>query len=148
MRCSNIFGAALIAGALAAGTPASAQGWGPTVYTTPDDVTPFRRSDDVRLFRDRDRFERPAGRILEREVQRELNRLQRPARALEGPNLLEQQRRRDLAITEQELRSLEIWTPRARPLPLLQLQLDRIERELDGVERQLEGLRGPAASWE
>lgn len=149
MRYLGSLGAALLAAVLLAHTPALAGGWGPTVYTTPDDVTPFRRSDDVRPFRDRpDRFERPAGRVIEREIQRELNRVQRPARALEGPNLLEQQRRRDLAITEQDLRALQTRAPRTRALPLLELQLDRVERQLDEVERQLDGLRGPAASWE
>lgn len=117
----------------------TAAGGGPTVFTTPDDVTPFRRSDDTRLFRDRDRFERrdvrPLGRDLERELARELDRLQSRVVADPQDKLPKRRLRRDLEVSEEGLRALQTRQPRAGSLPLLERQLDRLERSTDLDER-------------
>ncbi len=127
-----------LAAMLLASLPAAAGG-GPTVFTAPDDVTPFRRSDDTRLFRDRDPFERrdvrPLERQIERDLERELDRLQSRVVADPQEKLPKRRLRRDLEGGEEGLRALQTRQPRAESLPLLERQLDRLERSTELEER-------------
>lgn len=122
---------------LAAAAPAAGHGadFGPRVYVAPGDVTPFRRSDDMRLFRDRpgsviDRPGRASDRSLplQRTLESDLDRLQSrtvvPPEGAIPARLIE----RDLEISEQRLRTLKTMTPTADALPLLERQLDQLER--------------------
>jgi hypothetical protein len=126
-----------LAAALCASVPAGAGGdFGPKVYVAPGDPTPWRRSDSTDLFRDRPSDylrQEPRGSIRRRESDLEYRLDRQDSRVrLEGAQgILERSSERDLEIDQQELRSLETQAPNASAVPLLEQQLDRLQRPTD-----------------
>lgn len=106
---------------------------GPTVYTAPGDVTPWRRSDSTRLFRDRPGDDLRQGRMERREraLRYELDRLDSRVTAQPERAIPRRRLEQDLEASRRELRSLETETPNADAVPLLEQQLDRLERPTD-----------------
>lgn len=132
---------------LAAPLPVEAQRRGPTVFTTPDDPTTFRRSDDIRLYRDRGPEPRPIervepvertasptrGRVEVNEIRRDLDEAAVPA--VGTPSILEQFRRqRELQQTEARIRQLRTLDPDS-------VEARQLERELE--QRRNENARAP-----
>jgi hypothetical protein len=123
--------------ALAASAPAWAGGgFGPKVYVAPNDPTPWRRSDSTELFRDRPSDylrQEQRGRIQtrERDIEFQLDRLDSRIRLDGQQDILGRSAERDLEINQQNLRSLETEAPNADAVPLLEQQLDRLQRPTD-----------------
>lgn len=103
----------------------------PTVFVAPDDPTPFQRSDDIRLYRNRpdprpiqrvepvDRTSSTSrGQVEQNQIRRELDEAGVPA--VGSPGILDQFRRqRELQRTEariRELRAVDPNSPEARDL--------------------------------
>jgi hypothetical protein len=126
-----------LAAALAASAPAGAGGsFGPKVYVAPGDLTPWRRSDSTNLFRDRPsdslrHEQQERTRARERALDYQFDRLDSRVGLEPQQRILQRSTERDLEIGEQELRSLETQAPNADAIPLLERQLDRLQRPTD-----------------
>lgn len=123
-----------------------AQEWrGPTVFTTPDDPTPFRRSDDIRLYRDGGaRFEpreptriepversatRTPGNVEEGQIRRNLEAGEVPAVA-PGTSILDQFRRqRELQQAEAQIRRLRTVDPDDPRIRQLERELEQLRND-------------------
>jgi hypothetical protein len=124
-----------LAAVLGGGGPAGAGG-GPKVYVAPDDPTPWRRSDSTDLFRDRPsdylrQEQRGSIQRRERDLEYRLDRQESRVRLEGAQGILERSSQRDLEIDQQELRSIETQAPNAGAVPLLEQQLDRLQRPTD-----------------
>jgi hypothetical protein len=126
-----------LAAALAASAPAGAGGgFGPKVYVAPDDPTPWRRSDSTDLFRDRPSSplrhqQQERTRAREQALEFQFDRLDSRVGLEPQQRVLQRSTERDLEVGEQELRSLETQAPNADAIPLLEQQLDRLQRPTD-----------------
>lgn len=114
----------------------------PTVFTAPDDPTPFRRPEDSRLFRDRGPDLRPIervepversssptrGRVESTTIRRELDEAAVPA--VGDPSILDQFRRqRDLQRAEARIRQLRTLDPDSAEARTLERELDQRRNE-------------------
>jgi hypothetical protein len=125
-----------LAAAPGASGPAGASDFGPKVYVAPGDPTPWRRSDSTDLFRDRPsdylrQEQRDSIQRRERDLEYRLDRQDSRVRLEGAQGILERSSERDLEIDQQELRSLETQAPNASAVPLLEQQLDRLQRPTD-----------------